>query len=94
MKSAVSTGKMTGKDVVIAVVRVVTKVGDEHFFPAMELEALAQVIPKGAASLPSSITSLALVNASLCVLSIPFNIIRSIHVRREDTGKEEGWWSC
>lgn len=76
----------------IATVNIITKVGDIYQFPAMNLESLRRVVPKNGPSTSDSISQLALVNVNLCVLSIPFNIIRRIAVQRD--GHEEEWWSC
>jgi hypothetical protein len=62
--------------------------GDRYTFPAMDTSALAVVIPKGSNRIPEGTPTLALVNASFSVLSIPFNIIKAIRVEGEP------WWDC
>lgn len=70
----------------LVVVEVFTKHGDHHKFPAMGRRALEVVVPKGSNRTPAGTPTLALVNASLAVLSIPFNTIKSIKV------DGEAWW--
>jgi len=68
-------------------VEVETKNGDIYHFPAMDGDAIKNVLPKGKREESSmSQPTLALVNASFSVLSIPFRIIKVIKV----DGKE--WW--
>lgn len=70
----------------LVTVEVTTKYGDHYVFPAMGKKALQTVVPKGSNRTPAGTPTLALINASFSVLSIPFNIIRSIKV------DEEAWW--
>lgn len=79
MKVGISERKTSS----IVIIKVTTKVGDEHVFPAMEKAALETVVKKGENRVPVGTPTLALVNASLCALAIPFNIIRRIDVDGE-----------
>jgi len=55
----------------------------------MDLEALKAVLPKGKKEPSSaSMPTLAMVNASFAVLSVPFQIIKSVRA-----GEEELWCS-
>ena len=67
-------------------VEITTLGGDVYRMPAMDVDMLQQVLPKGLNRIPSGMTTLALVNASIAVLSIPFQIVKTIRV-----GEEE-WW--
>lgn len=67
-------------------VEAVTKLGDRYIFPAMGMSALQSVVPKGSNRVPSGTPTLALVNASYAVISIPFAIIKTIKI------DEEIWW--
>lgn len=81
MKTGISTA-----DDKLVTVEAVTKIGDRYVFPAMGLSALQAVVPKGANRIPNGTPTLALVNASFSVMSIPFAIIRTIKVDGEI------WW--
>lgn len=73
----------------LASIEVMTKNGDLYSFPAMDKEELKKVLPKGKHELPPpSQSTLAMVNASFAVLSVPFQIIKTITV------DEEVWWDC
>lgn len=69
-------------------VEITTRGGDVYRMPAMDVEMLQKVLPKGSVGAPAGMSTLALVNASMSVLSIPFQIVKSIKV-----GDEE-WWAC
>lgn len=79
------TGISTSEDKLVTV-RVVTSLGDVYVFPAMGRRALEVVVRKGDDRIPAGTPTLALVNASFSVLSIPFNIIKTIEVDGEQ------WW--
>lgn len=70
-------------------VEVTTRGGDVYRMPAMDVEMLQKVLPKGSNRAPEGMSTLALVNASMSVLSIPFQIVKTIRV-----GEEEWWWCC
>lgn len=70
-------------------VEVETKNGNVYRFPAMDGDALKSVLPKGKRIEPSaSQPTLAMVNASFAVLSIPFRIIKAVRVNGDE------WWVC
>ena len=81
MKSAISDPKDK-----LVTVKVVTSLGDTYLFPAMGRKALEMVVRKGDDRIPEGTPTLALINASFSVLSVPFNIIKTIEV------DGELWW--
>lgn len=85
MKSAITPPR---KKTDLCTVSIRTKLGDEYTFPAMDRKALAKVLPKGDRALPPSMPTLAMVNASMAVLSIPLQVIAKVLVDGED------WWDC
>lgn len=82
MLRAVSTNPKT-----LIVLKVTTKAGDVHVFPAMDRAAFEKVVPKNLVGPTDSMSSLSLVNAGFAVLSIPFNTIDKIEVNGGS------WWS-
>ena len=83
MKTALSSRKPE-----LGTVSVQTKLGDTYMFPAMDKKALEKVVPRGSNRLPSGTPTLTMVNASLSVLSISFQVVEKILV------DEEEWWVC
>lgn len=84
MEAAISSMAATQ----LAPVEIVTLSDERYVIPAMDVAVLQRVLPKGTNRIPPNTPSLALVNASMAVLCIPFRIVRQILV-----GGEE-WWSC
>ena len=72
----------------LGLVHIRTKHGEEYTFPAMDKNELERVVAKGDSRVPSGTPTLALVNASFAVLSVPFHIIAEINV------DGESWWTC
>lgn len=70
----------------LATIEIETRLGDRYSFPAMDKQALATVIAKDSNRVPEGTPTLALVNASYAVLSVPFSIVQTITVDGET------WW--
>jgi len=65
----------------LASIEVTTRNGDVYSFPAMDREEVRKVLPAGKNEPPpTSQSTLAMVNASFAVLSVPFRIIKTIAV--------------
>lgn len=86
MKTAITSPRTTSSS--LCTVKVTTKLGDEYTFPAMDRKALGRVVPQGGSTIPQNTPSLAMVNASMAVLSIPFQVVAKVTV----DGKP--WWAC
>ena len=84
MKSAITNPKKTD----LCTVSIRTTLGDEYTFPAMDRQALGKVLPQGSNKMPANTPTLAMVNASMSVLSVPLRIIETIYVDGET------WWAC
>jgi hypothetical protein len=69
-------------------VELTTKLGDVYRFPAVDVEALSAVLPKNSDRIPAGTPTLAIINASFAVLSIPFQVLSTITVEGEP------WWAC
>lgn len=76
------------RKVELCTVTVATKLGDLYTFPAMDKKALAKVLPRGSNRIPANTPTLAMVNASMAVLSIPLQIVSKVLVDNQD------WWDC
>ena len=71
----------------LAAIEVTTRNGDVYSFPAMDKEELRKVLPIGKNEPPApSQSTLAMVNASFAVLSVPFRIIKTVSV------DGDVWW--
>jgi hypothetical protein len=84
MKTAITSPKKTD----LCTVAIRTRLGDEYTFPAMDKKALGKVLPKGSNRIPANTPTLAMVNASMAVLSIPLQIVGKVTVDGQD------WWDC
>jgi len=84
MKTAITSPRKTD----LCTITVRTRLGDEYTFPAMDKKALSRVLPKGSNRLPTNTPTLAMVNASMAIMSIPFQIVSKVLV----DGQE--WWDC
>ncbi len=84
MKTAITSPKKTE----LCTVTIQTRFGDVYTFPAMDKKALGRVLPQNSNRLPANTSSLAMVNASMAVLSIPLQIVAKVLVNGED------WWAC
>lgn len=83
MKTAISSRKPE-----LGTVSIFTKLGDQYVFPAMDKKALEKVVPRGSDARPPGTPTLTMVNASLAVITIPFQVVARILV------DEEEWWVC
>ena len=82
MKTAISHPNSSS----LGLVEIETKEGDIYMFPAMDKKVLEEILPKE--ELSASAPTLAMVNASFSVLSIPFRIIKTVKV------DGAAWWVC
>lgn len=79
---------INGDHAELGTVEVETHFGDKYVMPAMDKNAIGLVLPKGLNRIPEGTPTLAMVNASYSVLSIPFHIIKAITI------DGEGWWNA
>jgi hypothetical protein len=84
MKTAITSPRNTE----LCTVTIQTKFGDVYTFPAMDKKALGKVLPQNSNRVPANTPTLAMVNASMAVLSIPLQVVAKVLVNGKD------WWDC
>ncbi len=84
MKTAITSPKKTE----LCTVTIQTRFGDQYIFPAMDKKALGRVLPQGSNRIPANTPTLAMVNASMAVLSVPLQVVAKVLVDGKD------WWDC